>query len=752
MAVRLTVLQLATAMRIGDGTTALPDQQMEVLTRLLAVATEQVEHYAPNAPEQTQNEAAIRVASFLYDSPPAASINYTDVLADSGAQSLLRTYRTPRARSLETEGEAPPQTPQTPVVPPTTGPAQPVDLSHYLRVDAQQDFEDSEKLQGMANLGVTELKIGAFADMPVARLADALKVVRLNARGTAHEYFTLRIPAPTPGTNLGVARDADSVIVSSSTGDNATIEGATAAVAGVMLPEDKKKVDLEPDSDLSGQSGKVRRVKSSEDGYELVSLSELLPSESLGRFLTFQFPATSRPANEAIGGRSFGKGSVVTGPPLQLRIGVLFGFRERHGTDRLVQSLESGYWITWGEAEFEVTGPGTVRPVGRTDAAVVYDIPVKFRGDTNAGNLDDKIPEGVQAYSLTLYSPDVHRGELAPVAFSGSYNDLDDKPGPPPPAPANIPHGSAFPRNPVADALFALNGDKIGSWTLEAAPPTGLSPALNAPGNRLLGLNGIAALPNGDFWAISSKDASGHTFFGLDAIVEYDSDRDSYITANNLGFNSRRNVRLAGATAKAVGGLAIAPNGDLYFPLAAPNEGIYFIDVSAAARNENFNARKYKDWPASSRGMRDMAFDRRGHLWVLDDKGTIYQEIPGVTDEFSGWYQPFDWFPTSSVNFYGLAIDDRHHVYVLDQTTKKIYEYNGASWDDGFVFPTSFDRNGNPTDVVGGVQSTRITWLPDENNGALLALSRNSNVLKYSFAVQGIYKRVGSDWTLLARK
>ena len=39
-------------------------------TRLLAVSTEAVEHYAEDAPESMQNEAAIRMAGWLFSHPP----------------------------------------------------------------------------------------------------------------------------------------------------------------------------------------------------------------------------------------------------------------------------------------------------------------------------------------------------------------------------------------------------------------------------------------------------------------------------------------------------------------------------------------------------------------------------------------------------------------------------------------------------------------------------------------------------------
>ena len=105
MSVTLTSLQLAAAMRIEDGTTALVEPQAGVISRILATATALVESYAPNAPEAVQNEAVIRVGGYLYDSPPGASMRFANPLGDSGAQGLLARFRVVRATPLETDDE-----------------------------------------------------------------------------------------------------------------------------------------------------------------------------------------------------------------------------------------------------------------------------------------------------------------------------------------------------------------------------------------------------------------------------------------------------------------------------------------------------------------------------------------------------------------------------------------------------------------------------------------------------------------------
>ena len=105
MAVTITAIQLAAAMRIGDGATPLEEPQASVINRILASATALVESYAPNAPEAIQNEAVIRVGGFLFDSPPGASMRFANPLGDSGAQALLARFRIVRATPIETDEE-----------------------------------------------------------------------------------------------------------------------------------------------------------------------------------------------------------------------------------------------------------------------------------------------------------------------------------------------------------------------------------------------------------------------------------------------------------------------------------------------------------------------------------------------------------------------------------------------------------------------------------------------------------------------
>lgn len=98
MAVTLDRAALAVALgagvRASDDTVTLPPSVAEVLDRLLIVATSAVEGYAPDAPDEVQNEGAIRLAGFLYDSDTAQFRFVPRALHNSGAAALLAPYRT----------------------------------------------------------------------------------------------------------------------------------------------------------------------------------------------------------------------------------------------------------------------------------------------------------------------------------------------------------------------------------------------------------------------------------------------------------------------------------------------------------------------------------------------------------------------------------------------------------------------------------------------------------------------------------
>ena len=98
--VTITDIQLAAAMRIGDGKTALPEPQASVIKRILGAATAIVERYAPDAPEDVQNEAVVRVGGYLYDAPPGMSTRTANAMRDSSAMALLSPWRIIRAVAI----------------------------------------------------------------------------------------------------------------------------------------------------------------------------------------------------------------------------------------------------------------------------------------------------------------------------------------------------------------------------------------------------------------------------------------------------------------------------------------------------------------------------------------------------------------------------------------------------------------------------------------------------------------------------
>lgn len=94
----VTVTQLSAALRVGDGVTAPAEPQLSVLTRLLGVATATVSRVAPDAPEAVRDEAAIRMAAYLYDQPPTVQGDrYANAWRNSGAASLVARWVVRRA-------------------------------------------------------------------------------------------------------------------------------------------------------------------------------------------------------------------------------------------------------------------------------------------------------------------------------------------------------------------------------------------------------------------------------------------------------------------------------------------------------------------------------------------------------------------------------------------------------------------------------------------------------------------------------
>ena len=97
MAVDLSVAGLAAELRVGNS----PEENAQI-TRLLAYATAAIDRHLGAAyvtvPAAVVNEAAIRLAGYLFDQPTASRGSaFSDGLRNSGAAAILLPYRVHRA-------------------------------------------------------------------------------------------------------------------------------------------------------------------------------------------------------------------------------------------------------------------------------------------------------------------------------------------------------------------------------------------------------------------------------------------------------------------------------------------------------------------------------------------------------------------------------------------------------------------------------------------------------------------------------
>ena len=103
MALTLTQTELSAAIRLGDST-----EEIAEATRLLAYVTEAISRHLgasyEAAPEVVVNEAAIRLAGYLFDQPNAGrGLSFANAGRNSGAWAILLPFRVHRAGST---GEA----------------------------------------------------------------------------------------------------------------------------------------------------------------------------------------------------------------------------------------------------------------------------------------------------------------------------------------------------------------------------------------------------------------------------------------------------------------------------------------------------------------------------------------------------------------------------------------------------------------------------------------------------------------------
>ena len=99
MALTLTQVELSAAIRLGDSA-----EEVAEATRLLAFTTEAISRHLgdayEDAPEAVVNEAAIRLAAYLFDSPNAGrGLSFANAGRNSGAWAILLPFRVHRAGS-----------------------------------------------------------------------------------------------------------------------------------------------------------------------------------------------------------------------------------------------------------------------------------------------------------------------------------------------------------------------------------------------------------------------------------------------------------------------------------------------------------------------------------------------------------------------------------------------------------------------------------------------------------------------------
>ena len=102
----VTLIELAAALRLGDGEIAPTEPVAGLIARLLGVSQAFVALAAPAAPESVADEATIRMTAALYDAPTAAAGDrYAAAWRNSGAEALVSRWVVRRAGS---EGEGVP--------------------------------------------------------------------------------------------------------------------------------------------------------------------------------------------------------------------------------------------------------------------------------------------------------------------------------------------------------------------------------------------------------------------------------------------------------------------------------------------------------------------------------------------------------------------------------------------------------------------------------------------------------------------
>lgn len=93
--------QLAAALRLTDGSEP-PEPVASILNRYMGIGEAYTELEAPLAPVLVRDEAVIRMAGYLYDSPPAApGTGFSNAWRNSGAALLVSRWRVLRIEPVD---------------------------------------------------------------------------------------------------------------------------------------------------------------------------------------------------------------------------------------------------------------------------------------------------------------------------------------------------------------------------------------------------------------------------------------------------------------------------------------------------------------------------------------------------------------------------------------------------------------------------------------------------------------------------
>ena len=133
MAVTVSVAVAAVAIRAATSVDSIPDPVALALKFAFPAASELVLNYAPGAPDDIHNAAAIRVLGWLYDADPTDS-RVSRAIQVSGAAGLLARWRVHRAGAVGT-GEGPEPAPAPSPTPGAGLPPLPASGHFILAVD-----------------------------------------------------------------------------------------------------------------------------------------------------------------------------------------------------------------------------------------------------------------------------------------------------------------------------------------------------------------------------------------------------------------------------------------------------------------------------------------------------------------------------------------------------------------------------------------------------------------------------------------